>query len=198
MFSLLFLIIMSFSRGDMYIVRYPVPDSIRGSVYMPLDTIFVEDSSTLLSVNMGYIKQNSPFKSDSVVVNYLKKLYSDILKNPEQVIVQHFIRISIIGEVKEPILTYVDVKSPISSIIPLAGGPTERANLKKLKIYSKGKYTKLNYYDATKNAITFEDVGLSSGDVIEVPRKLYINFSNISAAISAIVLLWSFYQTNFK
>ena len=198
MISVIFFVFMAFAAGDMYVIRYPVPDTMRGTIYMPLDTIFVEDSFTLLSTNMGYIKRGTPFANDSVIEEFLKEMYLHLIKNTQDVIIQHFIRISIIGEVRQPTLSYVEAKMPISSVISLAGGPTERANLKKIKIYSRGKYMKLNFYEATRNALTFEDIGLASGDVIEIPKKLYINFSNISAAISAIILLWSFYQTNFK
>lgn len=192
------LMLFNFARGDMYIIKYPIPDSIRGYAYMPLDTVFVEDSFTLMSVNLGRLTHNEAFKQDSEITNYLKNTYASILREPAQIIIQHFIRISIIGEVKQPVLTYVNVKAPISNVLSIAGGPTEKANLKKIKVYTKGRYIKLNFYDATKRALTFDDIGLSSGDVIEVPQKLHINFTNISAAISAIILIWSFYQTNFR
>ncbi len=192
------LMLFNFARGDMYIIKYPIPDSIRGHAYMPLDTVFVEDSFTLMSVILGHLTHNKSFKQDSQIINYLRNVYASILKEPAQIIIQHFIRISIIGEVKQPVLTYVNIKSPVSNVLSIAGGPTEKANLKKLKVYTKGGYIKLNFYDATKRALTFEDIGLSSGDVIEVPQKLHINFTNISAAISAIILIWSFYQTNFR
>ncbi len=183
------------SPGDMFVVRYPVSDSLRGSVYAPLDTFYIEDSSTLFSVNLGYIHISA--LSSKAIDSTIRKVYERILPGTN-INIQRYIKVSVIGEVRTPHVIYVKEKEPVSTLIALAGGPTEFANLKKIKIFSQGKHTKLNYYKAVEERITLDQLGVSSGDVIEVPKKFRINFTNISAAISSIVLLWSFYQANFQ
>ena len=193
---MLFIVLLALvSPGDMFIVRYPISDSIRGQVFAPLDTVFVEDSSSLFSVNLGYL--NVSTLSSETVDSIIRKVYGKILPGTD-INIQRYIKVSVIGEVRTPRAIYVSEKEPISTLIALAGGPTEFANLKKIKVFSRGKHSKLNYYKAVEQGITIEQLGISSGDVIEVSKKFRINFSNISAAISAIILLWSFYQTNFQ
>ncbi len=182
-------------KGDMFVVRYPISDSLRGMVYAPLDTIYVEDSTTLFSVSLGCIHGKISRVED--VERMIHNMYSKIL--PDATInVQRYIKVSIIGEVKSPQAIYINEREPLSILIALAGGPTEFENLKKIKLYRHCTHIKINYYRATETGTTLKDLDISSGDVIEVPRRFRINFSNISAAISAIILLWSFYQTNFQ
>lgn len=181
--------------GDMFVVRYPISDSIRGLIYAPLDTIYVEDTSTLFSVSLGYLYGNtsSPRCVDSLIRTIYKKILPDTDIN-----IQRYVKISIIGEVNSPRIIYVNENEPISNIIALGGGPTQFANLKKIKIILKDRSLKLDFYKATEQRLNLSQLNVSSGDVIVVPRKFSINFSHISAIISSIILLWSFYQTNFQ
>ena len=190
--TLIYLIFTLVSQGDMFIVRYPVSDSIRGMVYAPLDTFCLEDSVSLFSTNLGVININSTKNIRHVI----DSVYKTIL--PEtRVIIDRYVKVSVIGEVKKPYVGYINENEPISSLIGLAGGTTPLANLKKIKIYTHSKTFKINYYEAVEKHTTIKELGLFSGDAIEVSKKFHVNFSDITSIISAIVLLWSFYQTNF-
>ena len=108
--------------------------------------------------------------------------YAEYLRQPEmQVMVLR--RVVVNGEVRMPGVYHIDASSTVRDVIARAGGPTEAANRKNVKIIRDGQQISARGWDQdVTNAMD-----LRSGDQLIVGRKnwLVINaFPAISTAIS--------------
>lgn len=111
--------------------------------------------------------QVSAYTKDSLE-SYLASEYSSYLRGPI-IMIEPLIRIGVVGEVKEPGLYRVNPDSPLWDVIGLSGGPTSRANLKKLKIVRNGEVVSQNLLGAFENGQSLQSVGMMSGDQVQVP-----------------------------
>ena len=80
------------------------------------------------------------------------------------------VRVSVLGEVRNPSLYSVDPGTSLIQLVTLAGGPTERANLQKTRVVREGRAFDVNLESALTGSSSGRVV-LNSNDVVYVPRK---------------------------
>ncbi|MGQ9534891.1 MAG: polysaccharide biosynthesis/export family protein [bacterium] len=108
---------------------------------------------------------------------FVQPLVSVILKGPT------ISTISVYGEVVRPGTVDYQRGLRISDYVALAGGPTDRANLKKVKVVrntAEGvKVYTVNLGAILKKGIEKENFELKAGDWVYIGRKFMINWTNV-------------------
>ncbi len=106
------------------------------------------------------------------------------------------IRVSVLGEVRTPALYPVDPGTSLMEVITMAGGPSERANLRRARVIRDGKSYTVDFERALGGGAGGR-VALYSNDVVYVPAKggifttqtLAVLTSMLSLALSAVTLI---------
>jgi polysaccharide export outer membrane protein len=84
------------------------------------------------------------------------------------------IRVSVLGEVRQPQILSVDPGTSILQLLARAGGPTEQADLSRARVLREGRSYQVDLKSAFAGAVTGRYL-LFSNDVLVVPRRR--NFS---------------------
>lgn len=92
-----------------------------------------------------------------------------VLQNPRIELATQM-RIAVTGQVGNPGFYDVSGTLLLSDVITLAGGPTQTANLGSLKVRRQGE-TIMKGEELVTRGVTLDELGLRSGDVVEVPQK---------------------------
>jgi protein involved in polysaccharide export with SLBB domain len=106
------------------------------------------------------------------------------------------IRVSVLGEVRAPALYSVEPGASLIEVITMAGGPTERANLRHTKVVRDGQAYTLNFQEALAGSAVGR-MALYSNDVVYVPAKagvfsrenLSLIASLLTVALAAVTLI---------
>lgn len=106
------------------------------------------------------------------------------------------IRISVLGEVRTPSLYTVEPGATLIEVLTLAGGPTERANLRHTEVVREGHAQVVDLRQALVGG-SGASLTLYSNDVVYVPaRRAFFNQENLtliatflSVALSAVTLI---------
>ena len=80
------------------------------------------------------------------------------------------VRVSVLGEVRNPSLYSVDPGTSLIQLVTLAGGPSERADLKKTRVVRENRAFVVNLESALGGSASGRVV-LNSNDVVYVPRQ---------------------------
>lgn len=83
------------------------------------------------------------------------------------VLVEPLVRVSVGGEVRQPNLVMARPETTIAQVIMMAGGPTDRANLGKVKVYRTNQQMSVDLGRPSEAHVRF----VESGDLIVVPRS---------------------------
>lgn len=105
-------------------------------------------------------------KSPDVLRRELTDAYSVTLRNPS-VDIQILLRVSIVGEVRQPGLYPVDPTMSVSDALALAGGPTNSANKGQIVLLRGSEQLEIDL----EEKYSVVDIGLQSGDRIYVPER---------------------------
>jgi len=109
-----------------------------------------------------------------------------VLRDPQLEIVTQM-RLGVTGEVAEP--GYYDVSGTmlLSDVLMLAGGPTSRASMDKIRIRRFGE-TVMEGPELTSPGLTLDQLGVQTGDAIDVPSKegQYLLLRNIALVLGAV------------
>jgi protein involved in polysaccharide export with SLBB domain len=89
--------------------------------------------------------------------------------NPELALYP-LVRVSVLGEVRNPNLYSVDPGTSLIQLVTLAGGQTERANLSKTRVVRQGRAFEVNLESALGGSAAGLVV-LNSNDIVYVPRR---------------------------
>lgn len=89
--------------------------------------------------------------------------------NP-QIAVQPLVRVSVLGEVRNPALYPVDPGISLIQLLTIAGGPTPQANLRKTRVVREGHVFEVDLESALTGSASGRIV-LYSNDVVVVPKK---------------------------
>jgi polysaccharide export outer membrane protein len=89
--------------------------------------------------------------------------------NP-QIAVQPLVRVSVLGEVRNPALYPVDPGISLIQLLTIAGGPTPNANLRKTRVVREGRVFEVDLESALTGSAAGRVV-LYSNDVVVVPKK---------------------------
>ena len=113
------------------------------------------------------------------------------VSSPE-IAVQPLVRVSVLGEVRNPALYPVDPGTALIQLLTLAGGPTDRANLKRTRVVRDGRAFVVDLESGLSGSASGRIV-LYSNDVVYVPRKtgftretLSFVFAGLSVALAVI------------
>lgn len=112
------------------------------------------------------------------------------------------IRISVMGEVKQPGTFWIKDGGTLLDALAAAGGPTDRANLKAIRI----SHTDQRTFEIVnlERVLTGQDTlpPLEPGDVILVPtiatvrlQRIVAIFRDLSLAVVSAVNLWQFFNS---
>ncbi len=124
------------------------------------------------------------------------ELRASLLNELQELFVNPFLsvtplfRIAVAGHVVRPGLYTVDPTMTILDVISMAGGPTEVANTKKIKVFRPGESQEFNFEEEILAARTLTEIGVRSGDDILVPRK-FLARSDITVIFQALTVLLS-------
>ena len=183
--SLLFLDFKSYSQtlqpGDgLRLIFYNITDSISGDYYIQEDG----------SISLPYLgKILAAHKNIDSLKTEIYDKYSTLYKNPELTILP-LIRVNIFGEVKTPGFYYVTGTDKLSDLIARAGGTTSDADLSDIVITRNGKEIQINGNKIIENGSKLDDIGLQSGDQIDVTRKWFSGTTS-TIIISAVGIIAS-------
>jgi polysaccharide export outer membrane protein len=104
----------------------------------------------------------------------LKRGFTD----PE-IAVQPLIRVSVLGEVRQPALYPVDPGMSLIQLVTIAGGPTSAANLRRTRVVREGRVFEVDLQSALAGSASGRVV-LYSNDVVVVPKRTGFTRENLT------------------
>ena len=107
-----------------------------------------------------------------------------------EVAVQPVIRVSVLGEVRNPGLQSVEPGTNLIHLITLAGGPTERANMKAVRVIRAGRPYEVDLQSALSGSSAGRVV-LFSNDVVFLDRKRGLTRENLSFGMNLLTAVLS-------
>ena len=108
--------------------------------------------------------------------------------------------VQIWGQVKNPGLYSLPVKSDIVLLLSLAGGPTENADLSKIKIIRKGSTRDSLFVINLKKSLLEgkkNNVVLMPGDIVELSPSKFYSLSNFIRFVTQITMVVAVYYQIF-
>ena len=102
--------------------------------------------------------------------------------------VQPQIRVSVVGEVRDPGVKPVEPGTTLITMLAAVGGPTERANLEKAHVIRDGRPYPVDLNEAIAGEAT-GSIKLFSNDVLVVPRKTGWTRENLTLFMGAMTAL---------
>jgi protein involved in polysaccharide export with SLBB domain len=100
-----------------------------------------------------------------------------------QLAIRPQIRVSVIGEVQHPELYSVDPGVSILQLVTLAGGPTDRADLRRTRVIRDGREFIIDLQSALEGSPAGR-VGLYSNDVVYIPKKTGLTRENVTFIVA--------------
>jgi protein involved in polysaccharide export with SLBB domain len=107
-----------------------------------------------------------------------------------EISVQAVIRVSVLGEVRNPGLLSVDPGTNLIHLITLAGGPTERGNMRAVRVIRAGRPYEVDLQSALSGSSAGRVV-LFSNDVVFLDRKRGLTRENLSFGLSMLTAVLS-------
>jgi protein involved in polysaccharide export with SLBB domain len=107
-----------------------------------------------------------------------------------EISVQPVIRVSVLGEVRSPGLLSVEPGTNLIHLITLAGGPTERANMKAVRVIRAGRPYEVDLQSALSGSSAGRVV-LFSNDVVFLDRKRGLTRENLSFGMNMLTAVLS-------
>ena len=107
-----------------------------------------------------------------------------------EISVQPVIRVSVLGEVRNPGLLSVEPGTNLIHLITLAGGPTERANMKAVRVIRAGRPYEVDLQSALSGSSAGRVV-LFSNDVVFLDRKRGLTRENLSFGMNLLTAVLS-------
>ena len=107
-----------------------------------------------------------------------------------EISVQPVIRVSVLGEVRSPGLLSVEPGTNLIHLITLAGGPTERANMRAVRVIRAGRPYEVDLQSALSGSSAGRVV-LFSNDVVFLDRKRGLTRENLSFGLNMLTALLS-------
>lgn len=108
-----------------------------------------------------------------------------------EVAVQAQVRVSVLGEVRQPALYPTDPGTSLLQLLTVAGGPTERANLRATRVVRDGRVFVVDLEGGLAGGAAGRVV-LYSGDYVVVPRRTGLtreNFQFVTSLVGALAAL---------
>lgn len=103
----------------------------------------------------------------------------------QEVAVQAQVRVSVLGEVRQPALYPTEPGTSLLQLLTIAGGPTERANLRATRVVRDGRVFEVDLESGLAGGAAGRVV-LYSGDYVVIPRKSGLTRENVSFILSVV------------
>ena len=110
--------------------------------------------------------------------------------NSPEIAVQPVIRVSVLGEVRAPGLLSVEPGTNLIHLITLAGGPTERANMKAVRVIRAGRPYEVDLQSALSGSSAGRVV-LFSNDVVFLDRKRGVTRDTLTFGLNMLTAVLS-------
>ena len=166
-------------------------DAVRITVWqkpeMSGEFVVAGDGSIADPFYMDVNVANLPFATASQRI----RAHVERFERTNMVLVEPLVRVSVGGEVRQPNLLTVRPETTIAQAVMLAGGPTDRGNLGKVKVFRGGQELRVNASRADNQAPTL----VRSGDLIVVTRNTSLLRDRIGplASVTAAIASLAFY-----
>jgi polysaccharide export outer membrane protein len=141
----------------------------------------IEANGSVQIPGLGTIRA-AGLSPDQVSEAMVAAMRSKGFREPE-LAVRPAIRISVLGQVRIPQLYAIDPGLSLLQVITLAGGPTDRADLKHTRVIRDGKAYLVDIDAALRGGVAGR-VALYSNDVVYVPFKRGLTKENIAFIVS--------------
>ena len=149
---------------------HPGPVVVRSVEQQLSDTFTVGSQQELTLPVIGIVPLRGVLRAE--LEGYLTSQIGQFIQNPV-VHAQPLVRVSIVGEVAKPGFYTVPTNAVLAATLMAAGGPTQDANLPKMRLERGGQ--QLWSGDQLRQAIaegrTVDDIGLRPGDAFIIPRQ---------------------------
>ena len=149
------------------------------------------DSDTTLNIPLLGKLSVKDITIDSLhklLINEFKNYYTDVFID-----VNFFYRINIFGEVETPGHYYVSSEDNLVNLLAQAGGPSDRGTLSKIRILNLGEERIVNFENILKSGKGIDQLNLSPGDVVIVPRRFMPAFQEWSVLFTLGTLILQIY-----
>jgi polysaccharide export outer membrane protein len=166
--------------GDGIRIRFlDVKDSISGDYYIQPDGV----------VQMPFIGIiNTAGRDYNDVKEQIIFRYDSLYRNPH-LTVYSLIRVNVLGEVTNPGFYYITEIETFMSILGMAGGTTNNADLESIYLVRDNQRINLDVETILAEGSTATDFGLQSGDQIYVPRTWWADAKGFTIILSAIAIV---------
>jgi polysaccharide biosynthesis/export protein len=166
--------------GDGIRIKFlDVKDSISGDYFIQPDGI----------VQMPFIGLISTTDRDfNDVKDQIVFRYDSLYKDPH-LTVYSLIRVNVLGEVTNPGFYYITEIETFMSILGMAGGTTNNADLESIYLVRNNQRINLDVETIIAEGSTATDFGLQSGDQIYVPRTWWADAKGFTIILSAIAIV---------
>ncbi len=149
---------------------HPGPVVVRSVEQQLSDTFTVGSQQELTLPVIGVVPLRGVLRAE--LESYLTSQIGQFIQNPV-VHAQPLVRVSIVGQVAKPGFYSVPTNAVLAAALMAAGGPTQDANLPKMRVERSGQ--QLWSGDQLRQAIaegrTVDDIGLRPGDAFIIPRQ---------------------------
>ena len=148
----------------------------------------IDSRGTLQIPGIGVIRA-AGYDPSEVKERLIAALRERGFSQPE-IAVQPLVRVSVLGEVRLPQLYSVDPGTSLLQLVSVAGGPTDRANLERVRVVRDGRAFNVNLESAFEGSATGRIV-LNSNDVVYIPRKRGFTRETLSFALTTVTAVLS-------
>ncbi len=152
---------------------------------------FYIDSDTSLNIPLLgklTVKDVTIDSLHKLLINEFKNYYTDVFID-----VNFFYRINIFGEVEAPGYYYVNSEDNLVNLLAQAGGPSDRGTLSKIRILNLGEERTVDFEKILKSGREIDQLNLSPGDVVIVPRRFMPAFQEWSVLFTLGTLILQIY-----
>ncbi|HEX2868550.1 MAG TPA: SLBB domain-containing protein [Ignavibacteriales bacterium] len=165
-------------------------DGVRLAFFNITDKIsgdyFIQEDRLLQLPFIGTLQtENVSFEN---LKNEIISKYDSLYRKPE-VNVRPLYRINVLGEVKTPGSYYATGVEKISDILAMAGGETSDADLGDMYIVRNDREIKVDASKIIEDGEKKNDINLTSGDRVYVPRRWWVGARNIAMIVSGAGIL---------
>jgi len=101
----------------------------------------------------------------------LRELLSPYFAEPPVVVVEPLIRVTVMGALNRPGSYLISPRRSLWDLIDAAGGPSEDANLPKMRVDRGGQVVKANLLSGYEKGVSLRELGIRSGDQVMVPPR---------------------------
>lgn len=146
-------------------------DAVKIAVYRDSELTgeYLIDSRGQLQIPGLGVIQAAGLDPDQLKTSIRQALIQLGTTNP-QIAVQPLVRVSVLGEVRNPALYPVDPGISLIQLLTIAGGPTPNANLRRTRVVREGRVFEVDLESALTGSAAGRVV-LYSNDVVVVPKK---------------------------